>query len=406
VPDVDGIGRADALLTMRRPAQAEEVIRACLSAEPGDPLLLVLLARALLQQDKYAQAQTAARAALTHDPTSPQALSCLAEIAAHANDFDDGSDYVDRALSLAPLSAGLHRQKAAILLLADRPEEALKSVSTARSLAPDDAEIAALNARILLRLGRRDQAGSEVRRALALEPMSATVHATAGLHTLRQGHTAESIVRYREALRIDPTDAAAREGLALALKARNPVFAAVLRLESWMELQPKGRQWIWRLSPLVLSRIAYASSGPVRIALLVVVAVLLAATWFSEPIGNLTLMTRPHERVLLSRPARRSAMGFAMLAVGAIILISFATDRRALGGIGIFVGLLAAGVGHLHTIDSRKALRVAYATTAVALAGAASALGFEAVGGHAARTASFAVLIIGSAATLWVVALN
>jgi tetratricopeptide (TPR) repeat protein len=406
--------RARALLNLGRPAQAEAVITEALVREPDSASLQVLLSRAFLAQQRFRDARAQAQMALALGPENFEGLSCLAAALSGQHDYEAALEAVRRARSIEPMNPAIHVQAARIYLAADKPVYARSAARHARELAPESADAAVALAQALYQCDEFTEAADMAATALRLGPESPGAHAIAGLVSLRAGLTGrrgsagkESIQRYREALRLNPTDDHAKQDLAIALKARNPVYRMFLGLEIWLSGLPPGRQWAVRLSPLVIARLTAPFRDQVwSKTVLVVAVVFVAASWGTDPISNLLLMTSRPDRGLLPPAAVRSARAFLAfaLAAAACFVTEWITGTRMLIPLGFGLALWSFAAGSMHTIAPRRrklAGRVLLASAICAMAGAITV----ALNIKPAAIAIAAVLLVGGAIMTWYVAL-
>jgi tetratricopeptide (TPR) repeat protein len=96
--------RAQALLALGRPAQAEAVLRQALAAEPDSARLLALLSRAFLAQKRFQDASAQAGAALASDPENFDGLSCLAGALSGMHQYEPALNAVRRAAAVEPMN--------------------------------------------------------------------------------------------------------------------------------------------------------------------------------------------------------------------------------------------------------------------------------------------------------------
>ncbi|HEU4455741.1 MAG TPA: hypothetical protein VFR81_21940, partial [Longimicrobium sp.] len=186
---------------------------------------------------------------------------------------------------------------------------------------------------------------------------------------------------FHEALRVDPSITAAREGMMEALRARNPVYRAVLRASLRLpgDLPPELK---WGAVGIGIAAVCFlwlAADGlglPTWTALplqaMVVGAVFL--TWTARPLANLPLCFDPLGAASLTRAERTEAAVVGALLAGAVVLAVAALAGG--GGSFGFAGALAA----LYTIPVtaaararpgwRRTVSIAYAAAALAPIGA------------------------------------
>jgi tetratricopeptide (TPR) repeat protein len=94
--------RAEVLLELGRPADAEAHVRRALSDDPNDPDLLVLSSRVMLALERFEDARDHAKSALAADPEAVIAHSCLAAALSGLKDYDAALKVVRRAVVRRP----------------------------------------------------------------------------------------------------------------------------------------------------------------------------------------------------------------------------------------------------------------------------------------------------------------
>lgn len=396
--------RGLSLLDLGRAREAEEQFRTALAAEPDDAMLLTLLAEAQLRQERYEQARESSRAALAAAPEHIWAHSILAAALSGLKKHAEALESVRRGIALAPEIAGLHLQEGYVLLALERPADAMGSVSTARELDPEDADGAVLLARVLYELDRYDDAGAAIDEALRLDPENTDAHRMQGALALRRGGGKPAVAAHRTALRLDPTNAHTREGLAVALKSRNPLYGLLLRYSTWLDSVPKGVRVGVLLLPFILTRLLRPYEGQTwATVLLIVVVAFVLLTWTLEPLMNCVLLLSK-DRHLLARPARLATYGFLAFAGGAVacVVYGLANGPAQLLPLAFGLGVWAMVVGSAHTVraDWHKGL-----VAAGAAAGALAAFATVAtIAGLSGAATAVLVLLLSGIAALWVTA--
>ena len=407
----DGAGaaeRGNALLDLGRAIEAEKCFREALAAEPANADLLVALAMSLLRQERYDEARDAARQGLAAAPVHLGGLFVLSAAMAGLEDFPEALKAVQRGLQIAPGLAPLHAQEGAILIAQGNSADALVQLERARTLDPEDSGTVALLSAALFNTRRFEEAERAAADALRLDPDNSEAHRILGLLSLRRGGGRSAVDAHRTALRLDPTDPEYREGLATAMKSRNPLYGLLLRLGDWQEGLPPGARWLVLLAPLIASRVLRPFNDHVwaQILLALVVAVVLF-TWALEPVMNAVLLCSSYARNLLPRDAKLATYGFlayTALAVASVTAgIASASDDALVLALGLALWSVSAGSTHLVAASRRRiaialhgagALLAVLACSVVAL-GASSSLGFLPVG----------LLVLSGAAMTWFTAL-
>lgn len=196
--------RAEMLLDLHRPADAEREARAALAADPENARAHLQLARALSRQGDVGGALDAVNAYVALRPDAWIGHWTAGVVLYRANRDREALAAFWQARERAPAEPSVYRMLAWTHLALDEAGYARSAAEHAARLAPDDAETAAVLALSLLAL--RDKAGAwrEAERALRLAPDDPSVHrwhGTVALHTGRHRAAAEA---FRESLRTDP----------------------------------------------------------------------------------------------------------------------------------------------------------------------------------------------------------
>lgn len=350
------------MLQLGRSKEAEGFFREAVAEEPDEADHHVGLAHALHGQGRFAEARDAAREALRTEPDHVGALSLLASAHGGLKEYAAAMGAVRRGLELAPQLAFLHRQEGAVLLAMDRPQEAAASLERARSLDPEDSEVAALQAAAAYNGRDFDEAARLVGEALALDPDNAEAHRIRGLLSLRKGGGSDAVGAHRQAMRLDPTDPDYREGMALAIKSRNPLYGLMLRYSDWVSGLPGGTRWLVFFAPYIATRVLrpFEEQLWARVLLVLVFAVVLV-TWTIEPLMNATLLLRRYTRNLLPRATLLATYGFlAFVGVAAACAITgIVTHSGRWYVVAIGLGLWSISAGQSHTVrEARRRLTV------------------------------------------------
>jgi tetratricopeptide (TPR) repeat protein len=384
--------RGVALLDLGRAREAEQELRTALAAEPGNATVLTLLADALARQEQYESAVDTGRSALAADPEHVLAHTVLALALAGLERYSEVLDTVRRGLALAPEFAGLHLREAGVLSALKRYEDALASIERAARLAPESSSVAVLRAAVLCDLRRYDEADAAVDEALRLDPENADAHRIRGVIALRRGGGRAAVRAHRTALRLDPTDTHSREGLAIALKTRNPLYGWLLRFGLWLDTLPKWVRVAVLLAPFILTRVLRPAEDQTWAkVLIIVVAALALLSWTLEPLMNCVLLLS-RDRHLLGRDARQATYLFlAFLAAGvACAVYSQVNGPAQLVAVAFGFGLWAMATGSTHLLEPGTRKVVRYGAVAAVVIGAMAVTAILA----AAPGATFAVAIV------------
>jgi tetratricopeptide (TPR) repeat protein len=399
--------RAEGFLELGRAAEAERELRAAIAARPDDAEAHELLARALLDLGRQDEALDAARTAVALAPDEPHGHTLVALASFAREDFETAEQAASEAIRLAPTWAPYHVVYAQSLLSQDRYEEALEAAATAQKLDPESADAASVLTAAYAFLGRHDLARESAKEALALDPSADHAHATAGFAALARGDSKEAVARFREALRLDPTDDAARAGLVESLKARNPIYGALIRFFLWQGRLPSNVQTAIAFSPLVVTYLVRAlglRDEPVGYGIIGAVVLVLVVMWAAEPLMNLVLLATREGAILLDEDSKRSAYLFLGFLAAAVACVVGAVLGAPGGFFGLAIGytLFAMGVGSSHHLAGGRRRLVHAAAFALPVCGLV-AIALAAVGAEAAANVMAIPVVLLGIASLWFV---
>jgi tetratricopeptide (TPR) repeat protein len=317
--------RGHMLLSHSRPDLAERELRQALAVDPNDPYAHALLAVTLRELERLPEATTEAQTAIHLAPDDPLPHYALATVL-HARDrIDEALTAIEEAIRLSPDRADYYARLSAIRLDQRRWADALSAAERGLEIDPEHVACNNLRAMALVQMGRRTEAGVTIATTLARDPDNSVTHANQGWTLLHAGDATGASTHFREALRLDPTSAWAREGIVEALKARNPIYAVLLRYTLWMARLSNRGQWIVVLVGFFGYRFLAGilrtnpSLAPVIVPLMVAYGLFALMTWIGDPVFTLLLRLDSFGRhaVTEEQIARSNWVGLALLA-GAI----------------------------------------------------------------------------------------
>jgi tetratricopeptide (TPR) repeat protein len=299
--------RALLLFDQSRHELAEGELRQALATDPRDSFAHALLALCLSKREKFNEATAEARQAIHLAPDFPFAHYAMASICHDRQRNAEALTAIQEALRLDSSDADYFALLAAIHLDERRWPAALEAAERGLQLDSEHVGCTNLRAIALVKLGRKSEAGLTIETALAKNPENAITHANQGWTLLAQSNPQQALEHFREALRLDPESEWARQGIVEALKARNIVYAIMLRYFLWMARLSSGAQWGIILAGYFGYRLLGSVSKarpdlapwlmPIRI--LYIAFVLL--TWTADPLFNLLLRLSRFGRLVLSR---------------------------------------------------------------------------------------------------------
>ena len=284
--------RGQLLYQQARYELAEQELRGALGQDPQHAYAHALLALTLMHRDQHKEATQEAQAAIHLAPDFAFAHYALSKVWYNRDHYDKSRAAIEEAIRLDPEDADYRFMLGAIHYDERDWGEALRCAEEGLRLDAENGSCTNLRAMALVKLGRGDEAGQTIHDALARDPENTATHANKGWALLHEGNANEALVHFREALRLNPHNEWARQGIVEAMKARNPIYSAMLRYFLWMSTLSKRQQWMVIFGGYFLSRIT---------GLLGLWALFVLMTWTAEPLFNLVLRLDTFGRLALSR---------------------------------------------------------------------------------------------------------
>lgn len=397
---------------------AETELRQALGAEPGDAYAHALLALTLIERKKLDEAKDEAQQAIHLAPDYDFAHYALAKVAYERDEYKESQAAIEEAIRLDPEDPDYRFLLGAIHFDQRRFPDALKCAEDGLAVDAEHASCTNLRAMALVKLGRAREAGDTIDAALARDPENSASHANRGWTLLEQGKADEALGHFREALRLNPENEWARSGIVEALKARNPIYAVMLRYFLWMSRLSRGAQWGVIFGGYLVNKMLTqaAASDPKLAPWLLPFRVLYVAfvvlSWTAEPVFNLVLRLNRFGRLALSREQIvesnwiGSVMLLALLSLGACFVWGF--DTPFLLSAMVFGFLIIPLAGTLKTSSGRSRVAMWTYTGALAALGLGGVLSAFASGAREGNGdgslfgASFGLFLLGVIAAPWV----
>jgi tetratricopeptide (TPR) repeat protein len=295
------------LFQQSRPELAEAELRQALAIEPHDSIGHALLALCLAQREQFKDATAEAQQAIHLQPDSAFAHYAHAHVLNDRNRPDEALPAIEEAIRLDSVDADYFALLAAIHFKERRWPRALSAAEQGLQFDPEHISCTNLRAMAMVKLGRRAEAGLTIDAALAKNPESSVTHANQGWTLLEKGEPKKALEHFRESLRLDPENEWARTGIVEALKARNVVYAVMLKYFLFMARFSTRAQWAIVLGGYFGSRFLgmLADSNPSLAPWLLPVRILYVCfalmTWMASPFFNLLLRMNRFGRLVLSR---------------------------------------------------------------------------------------------------------
>jgi tetratricopeptide (TPR) repeat protein len=398
------LDRARLLLAQSRPLDAERESMLALADQPDDPQALAFLALSQIEQGKGDEALEAARDAVGLAPQEAFFHYVHAHVLRNMDRTDDAFRAVQEAIRLDPTDADCFALLSSIELARSSWPAALEAAENALTLNPEHVGAANLRAMALVRLGRKLEAKESVDYALDRAPEDAFSHANQGWNYLHQNRPRQAQEHFREALRLEPNLDYAREGMLEALKARNPIYRAMLAYFLWLGRQSMRFQWAFIIGIFFGGRIArsLSESQPgmnwLWWPLLGLFYAFVYLSWTAQPMFNLLLRFNRFGRHVLTDDQRKGANWFGAtfaLAVGAVLWwFAKGSETALIAGLVLAILSICVAATFGRAGRDRKILASCTAVLAVVATGALILMASNNTSGHVFTT-SFALGFVG-----------
>jgi len=374
--------RAMILFQQRRYADAERELRSALGQQPHDGRLHAVLALTLAHQERFADASTEADQAVGLQPDMPFAHFVRGLILLMRHRHNEAEAPAAQAVALDPYDAEFHWLLGSVKFEQRKYDAALESADLGLSIDPEHAGCINLRAMTLVKLGRKAEAGAAIDAALAKDPENAHTHANRGWTLLHQGDHRKALEHFREALRLEPELEWARAGIVEALKAKNPVYRAMLRYFLWMSNLSPGAQWGIIIGGYVGFRVLGGiardnpQAAPYIRPLIIAYVIFAIMSWLADPLFNLMLRLSKFGRYALSKKQTWASNVLGVLIAGsaASALTGLVSGNIAWYLLAIVLGILTLPAAGCFRLAAGWPTGVMIAATAVlALAGFAAA---------------------------------
>lgn len=229
--------RADVLLEVDRPEEAQEIYDQLRARDPADANALAGAARSRIEQGKHPEAREILHEGLRRVPRTEALVLALAEAESGSGDLLAAERAVREGIEMIPTSRPLYVRLAEIASARSAWEEAAGAYARAIELAPDQVDVLLGAAFVAEQRGRPAEALSLYDRATELAPQDVRGWTRRGLVLAALQRHGEAVESFDRALSIDPESDSAREGKKLADRERRAretdgYGLAALKLES------------------------------------------------------------------------------------------------------------------------------------------------------------------------------
>lgn len=246
--------RGDLLLNQERFDMAIEEYRQALSGDPTNGFVHLRLSTALLRAGRWNEALRSADVALAQEPNEPGVFVTRTLIYLDRSMLKEAEASIQKAIALEPDDPDHHGLLARVLYERSRFPEALTASEQGLALDAGSELCLTYRARTLSALGRHEESRGISEELLREDPLDSWNHCLRGEELLMHGAPHQARVHFLESLRLAPGNQAAREGFAMALKARSPIFGAILSCCLWIQRFKARYVWATLIALLVIVR--------------------------------------------------------------------------------------------------------------------------------------------------------
>lgn len=317
--------RALLLYQQSRHEMAEAELRLALATNPHDAYAHALLGLCLAKREKFDDATDETRQAIHLAPDFSFAHYAHASVLDDRNRFSEALTAINEAIRLDPEDADQYTLLGSIHFQERRWQEALNAAEQGLQFDPEHVGCTNLRAMAMVKLGRKAEAGTTIDTALSKNPDNSLTHANQGWTLLEKGEPTKAAEHFREALRLNPENEWARQGIIEALKAKNFIYALMLKYFLWMSKFSRRGQWGIVIAGYFGNRLlaAVAASNPELAPWILPVRIVYIAfvlmTWLAYPFFNLLLRLNKFGRLVLSREQTVATNWFGLCLLLALV---------------------------------------------------------------------------------------
>lgn len=358
---------------------AENELRQALGIDSQDAYAHALLGLCLSKREQFKEATEEAQQAIHLAPDFPFAHYAHASILHERNRDDEALPVINEALRLDASNPSYFALLSAIQLNERNWPAALQAAEQGLRLDSEHTGCTNLRAIALVKLGRKSEAGLTIDAALARNPDNSLTHANQGWTLLEKGEPKKALEHFREALRLDPDNTWAQHGIVEALKARNFIYAVMLKYFLFMGRLSRRAQWgvvlgaYFGFQALNAVGKAHPDWQAWILPIEIVYVSFVLMTWIADPLFNLLLRLSRFGRLALSREKIVASnwlflcLALAMLSLAGCLVFGF--DSPWIMSAFIFGALLIPVAGTFKCPEGSPRKTMAIYTSLVACTG-------------------------------------
>lgn len=245
------------LIEQKRYTAAAGYLRAAMSLDAGDPSHAVALAEALFDNNSQAEATELLRKTVSAQPRSVLAHAGLGTLLARQKLYDEAVGHFEAALSLDESADSIRMSLVKALVALDRQQDALAPVNRVLSRHPSDPDALALRGLIYRGLAEYAKAADDLKIATRIAPDLYQAQYNYGFVLARLDNLEEARQHLEKARQLEPDSEEAQFQLATVLRRLGESGAAKQQLSEFEQRKKQGQ----------LSNIAAMAAGKANKAL-------------------------------------------------------------------------------------------------------------------------------------------
>ena len=218
--------------------EAENLYRAILEQDGGNPQVLGMLGMLRMQRGDWEDGVRLLNASLEIDPDQPDTLNNLGYAQHILGCYEEALANLDRAITLFPDHVSAYCNRGNTLQSLERYQEAVESYRKALNLRPNHADTCVNLGNALTRLERHDEALTSYIKALNLKPDDPGILNNLGLALVNLGRYEKALPYFNKAIAVQPDYADAYFNLAGALTELDHNEEALSNCDKVIVLQP------------------------------------------------------------------------------------------------------------------------------------------------------------------------
>ncbi|MBF0431483.1 MAG: tetratricopeptide repeat protein [Fibrobacteria bacterium] len=341
--------RASLLISQGRYRDAMQYIEKLIAENPDESSSYNLLALAQNNQGMHKEALETANTAIGMDPEVPMYHYIKGLAQYNLNQTKNAEASAREALRLDSEEPEIYELLSSITFRKKKWQETLDLAEEGLKYQSEHSGLVAIRSQALMKLNRKDEAGASIEAILQKDPENPVLHESLGMSLLEKGDAKRALIHFKEAIRLNPESENARLGIIESIKARNIIYAGLLKFLFFMSRLDTRVQYMiffggWFLQKTARKTFVEMGYPGFAYAIIIIWVGFILMTWTKDTLFNILLKLHPQGKHALTDEESKAAVQSALcLAVGLIVFgLSFLPGYRLLSStaIGFLVMLI------------------------------------------------------------------